>query len=334
VERSKKKKVYLTRKILEPAISLLSEKYEIYINEYERPPTKKELIKIVPDMDGILCTLSDKINKEVMRAAGPNLKVISSYSTGFDHIDVQEATKRGIYVTFTADILSEATADLTFSLILAIARKIVQADKYVREGLWKVGWMPDLFLGSDLCNKTLGILGLGKIGSAVACRAKGFKMNIIYHNRNSLNCKIETKLGARYVGIDNLMEESDFLSIHASLNKESFHLINKNKLKKMKSTAYIINTSRGDIINQSHLVYALVNKWIAGAALDTFSAEPLNRSNKLLKLENVILLPHIGSATYGTRTKMSEVAARNLINVLEGKDPIYLVNSKVKTSNR
>jgi glyoxylate reductase len=334
MQRRKKKKVYLTRKILEPAISLLSDKYEIYINEYERPPTKKELINIVPDMDGILCTLSDKIDKQVMRAAGPTLKVISSYSTGFDHIDVQEATKRGIYVTFTADILSEATADLTFSLILAIARKIVQADKYVREGLWRVGWMPDLFLGSDLCNKTLGVLGLGKIGSAVACRAKGFKMKIIYHNRNSLNCKMERKLGAKYVGIDNLMEESDFLSIHASLNKESFHLINKNKLKKMKSTAYIVNTSRGDIINQSHLIYALVNKWIAGAALDTFSTEPLTKSNKLLKLENVIVLPHIGSATYGTRTKMSEIAARNLINVLEGKDPIYLVNPQVKTSNR
>ncbi len=314
------KEVYLTRRILEPAISLLATKYRVSIQQHNRPPTRQELRLNIRNKNGILCTLSDRIDKEVLEEAGPNLKVISSYSTGYDHIDVREATRRGIFVTTTGDVLAETTADLTFGLILAISRRIVEADEFVRKGRWKLGWMPDLFLGSDVYSSTLGILGLGRIGSAVARRAKGFNMNIIYHNRHRLDKALEARLGIRYAELNEVLKKSDFLTIHTGLNQDSFNMIGKREFSKMKKTAYIIN--------ENDLAETLRKKWIAGAALDTYTREPLTKSNKLARLKNVILLPHIGSATINTRIKMSRIAAQNLINVLEGIDPIYSVNSQ------
>jgi len=327
------KKVYVTRKILEPALSMLLKECNVVLNNNDRPPTRKEILKNVRGKDGILCMLSDKIDEEVMAAAGPKLKVISSYSTGVDHIDVDEATKRGIYVTFTSNILAEATADLTFALILALARKIIEANEFTKSKLWKVGWMPNLLLGTEVYGMTLGIIGLGRIGTAVARRAKGFNMKIIYNNRSTRNHQIESELKAEYVDINNILEQSDFLSIHTTLNKDSFHLLDESKFKKMKKTAYIINTSRGQIINEPDLIKAIKNNWIAGVGLDVFEKEPLSNSSPLLKMKNVVALPHIGSATYQTRSRMSEVAVQNLLRILNGRDPLFIVNSGVKKKN-
>jgi len=327
------KKVYVTRKILDPAIPMLSRECQVTLNKKPEPPSRAEILKNVAGKDGILCMLSDRIDAKVMDAAGPNLRVISSYSTGFEHIDVKEATARGIYVTYTADILAEATADLTFALILASARGIINADRYVRANKWKVGWSPDLMLGYDVYGTTLGIIGLGRIGVAVALRAKGFNMKILYYNRGRDHQR-ESELGAAYAELDDLLAQSDFVSIHTSLNSASRHMINKRKLSLMKKTAFLVNTARGNVVNEADLVKTLKSNQIAGAALDVFENEPLPRTSPLLHLKNVVLLPHIGSATYQTRSKMAQVAAKNLLDVLAGKepDPRFLVNPEVKNT--
>ncbi|MDQ4056779.1 MAG: D-glycerate dehydrogenase [Thermoproteota archaeon] len=327
-----KKKVYVTRMIPEPALSILSKECDITVNKKPNAPTKKEILSNIRGMDAILCTLSDTIDREIMDAAGPNLKVISSYSTGYDHIDIEEANRRRIYVAYTSDILTESTADLTFALILSLARRVVEADKFVRKKLWKYGWMPKLFLGSDVNGMTLGIFGLGRIGSAVARRAKGFNMKILYYNRHRIINQLDDSI-ANYVDINKLLKESDFLSIHANLNKHSFHFFNEAKFRKMKNTAFVINTSRGQIIDQRALIKALRNRWIAGAGLDVYEKEPICSSNALLRMNNVIILPHIASATYQTRSKMARVAAENLLNILNGIEPLYLVNPQILKHN-
>jgi len=328
--KPKKWSVYISRHILDPAIPMISKECSVIVaNHRGRPPTRNELLIAVRQKDAILCTLSDIIDAKVMDAAGPNLKVISSYSTGIDHIDIKEATKRGIYVTFTGDILTDATADLAFALILAISRQITQGHELVTRKRWKYGWDPHLLLGSDVHSMTIGIVGLGRIGSAVARRAKGFDMDIIYHNRHNRNIQMEEQFGAKHVDMDELIEESDFLSLHCSLNRESYHLINETNLRRMKKDSYIINTARGQLINEVHLIKALKRRWIAGAGLDVFEKEPPSPNNPLLKMKNVVLLPHIGSATFLTRTKMAEVSAKNLLNVLNRKSAIYLANPEV-----
>ncbi len=326
-----KKQVYMTRKILEPALSMLLKECDVSLHKKPSPPARRELLKNAAGKHGILCMLSDRIDAELMEAAGPNLQVISSHSTGFEHIDVKEATARGIYVTYTGDTLTEAIADLTFALILACSRNIVNADKYVRQNRWKSGWAPDLMLGYNVHGTTLGIIGLGRIGSAVAKRAKGFDMKILYHNRNR-NRQMEAELGAKYVELDDLLAQSDFVSIHTSLNSTSHHMIDKSKIELMKKTAFIVNTSRGQVVKEADLARALKAGKIAGAGLDVFEREPLPRSSPLMKLKNVVLVPHIGSATYQTRSKMAEVAAKNLLDVLAGKepDPKFLVNPEVR----
>ena len=321
----------MTRRILEPALTMLSRECEVTMNRKPRPPSRAEILKNAVGKDGILCMLSDRIDARVMDAAGPNLQVISSYSTGFEHIDIREATARGIYITYTADILAEATADLTFALILACARRIVNADRYVRENRWKVGWSPDLMLGYNVHGATIGIIGLGRIGAAVAKRARGFNMKILYHNR-SRNQQLESELGAEYAELDDLLSQGDFVSINSSLNSASRHLIDRNKLRLMKKTAFLINTARGEVVNEADLARTLRGSHIAGAALDVFEDEPLRRTSPLLKMKNVVLLPHMGSATYQTRSKMAEVAAKNLLDVLSRKepDPRFLVNPEVR----
>ena len=329
-----RKKIFITRLISPAGITLLKKYYNVILNNSSESPTKNFIIKKVRNVDGILCTLSEKIDSSVMDAAGTNLKVISTFSTGFEHIDIEEATRRGIYVTNTGNILSNATADLTFSIILALSRKIIEGHYFILKKKWNNGWRPNLFLGKDVHGSTLGILGLGNIGSAVAERAKGFKMNIIYNNRHQLSKSKEKKLNVKFVTFNELLETSDFLSITLSYDITNFHLIDKEQLKKMKKTSFLINTSRGTIINEVSLIKALQHKWIAGAGLDVFENEPLSHESKLLEMKNVILLPHIGSATVQTRNKMSEVSAINIHNVLNKKMPLYLVNKKVRTFHR
>lgn len=317
----------MTRKIPGSALSIISKHSNIVVNRKIRPPTKTEILDGVRNTDAILCTLIDKIDADIIDAAGPSLRVISSYSTGVDHIDIEYATKKGISVTTTGDILTETVADLTFALILGVSRLITQAYELVICNRWKYGWDANLMLGSDVHNKTLGIVGLGKIGSAVARRAKGFNMEILYRKLHGRNVRLENELGVKAVSMDEIAQNSDFLSLHSSLNSESYHMIDKSIFRRMKHTAYLINTARGSLTNEPDLIMALRKKWIAGAGLDVLEKEPPLSANPLLKMKNVLLTPHIGSATLSTRTKMAEVAAKNLLNVLKEKSPVYSANS-------
>ncbi|MEO9363930.1 MAG: D-glycerate dehydrogenase [Nitrososphaera sp.] len=325
------KKVYVTRRLPGPALEMLNG-FDITLHKGQEPPTKKEILKNVSGKDAILCMLSDRIDREVMDAAGSQLKIISSYSTGFEHIDIAEATRRGIYVTYTSDILAEATADITFALILACARNVLAGDRIVRQKKWKVGWMPDLLLGQNVHGATIGIIGLGKIGTAVARRARGFGMEILYYSRNG-NSAAEQELGASYSSLDDLLAQSDFVTIHTTLNDASRHLINKERLQRMKKTAFLINTARGAVVNERDLASALKKGTIAGAGLDVFEKEPLGRKSPLVAMKNVVLLPHIGSADRMTRSRMAEVAAKSILDVLvDGKepDPKFLVNPQAR----
>jgi glyoxylate reductase len=318
-------RVYVTRKIPEPGPSILKNYFQMKMNPGVDIINQENLFENVKDVDALMCMLGDKIDSKVMDAAGPNLKVISCYSVGYDHVDIYEATKRKIIVTNTPNVLASTTADLTFSLILTAARNIVNADRHVRNGNWKSGWTPDLFLGYDVHGSTLGIIGLGEIGILVAKRARGFDMKVIYYSKTRKR-KIELELDITYVPLEELLQRSDFVSIHVSLNKDSFHMIDKSKIKLMKKTAFIINTSRGKIINEQDLVRALRNKTIAGAGLDVYETEPISRSNPLTQLPHTVLLPHIGSATFMTRSKMAEVAANNMVNFFNGKGIVHKIN--------
>jgi glyoxylate reductase len=322
---SAKQSVYVTRKILEPGPTMLFKEFHVTMNKKPASPPRDEILRNIVNKDAILCSISERIDKEVMDRAGPKLKVISTLSTGYDHIDVEEARERGIRITYTGEVLSETTADLTFALVLAISRKIVRADNFVRQKKWTVGWAPDLFLGSNVYGKTLGLIGMGRIGKAVAKRAKGFDMNILYHSRRRLEPTLETEIGARYVDMDNLLRESDYISLHVDLNAESFHLIDESKLKRMKNTAFLINTSRGQVVEEKSLIKAIKSEWIGGAALDVFEKEPLDSNSPLMRMENVVLLPHIGSATFEIRSRMSKIAAQNIIDILSGREPTFLV---------
>jgi len=320
-----KNKVYITRKIPEPGPSILKKYFQTNMNSGVDVLGREKLFENVRGVNALICMLGDKIDSEVMDAAGPNLKVISCYSVGHDHVDIYEATKRKIAVTNTPNVLANTTADLTFSLILTAARNIVNADRYVRYGNWKFGWTPDLFLGYDVYESTLGIIGLGEIGTLLAKRARGFDMEVIYYSKTRKH-KIESELDITYVSLEELLQRSDFVSIHASLNKDSFHMIDESKFKLMKKTAFIINTSRGKVINEQHLISALEDKVIAGAALDVYEIEPISKSNPLTQMSQTILLPHTGSATFRTRSKMAEVAASNIVNFFNRKGIVHRIN--------
>lgn len=319
--------VYVTRTIPERALKVLQEVANVKMRREEMPPSKEEIIQQISDVDGLLCLLTDKIDSEVIEA-GKNLKVISNYAVGFDNIDVETATRHGIYVTNTPGVLTETTADFTWALLMAVARRIVEADKYVRQGFWKVAWAPMMMLGKDIYGKTLGILGLGRIGAAVARRARGFNTRILYHSRTR-KVDLEKELGVEYADFETLLRDSDFVTIHLPLTNETFHMIGERELSLMKKTAYLVNTSRGSVVDQKALYYALKEGKIAGAALDVFEQEPVNLSDPLLQLENVVIAPHIASASVETRTKMGVMAAENLVSVLKGRIPPNLVNADV-----
>lgn len=323
-----KPKILVTRKLPPPAYEILSEYCEIELWEKEGPPPKEEIIRRLGDKDALLCLLTDKIDKEVIDA-GPKLRVISTYSVGFDHIDVKYATSKGIYIGHTPGVLTDAVADLAFALLLAIARRIVECDNLIRNGEWVVAWAPTFMLGDAVYGKTIGIIGLGKIGSAVARRANGFNMKILYYDKIRRE-SIEKELNAEFKSLEDLLKESDFVLLSVTLTEETFHLINEDRLKLMKKSTYLINISRGKVIDEKALVKALKENWIRGAALDVFETEPIGKDNPLTKLKNVILTPHVASATNETRSKMAEIAAKNLVNVLKGEDPLFLVNPEVK----
>ncbi len=323
-----KPKIYVTRMLPPPGIELLKQSCNVEINPEEAPPTRDLLIEKTEDADGILCLLTDRIDADLLASAS-NLKVISSMSVGYDHIDVETATKNGVYVTFTPGVLTEATADFTWALLMAICRRVVEADRYLRNGKWKTQWSPTQFLGLDLPRKTLGIVGLGRIGEDVAQRARGFKMRVLYFSRTRAEQEKEEELNIEFAPLAKLLGESDFVTIHVPLTQETRHIIGERELRQMKRTAYLINTSRGSIVDQIALTRALREKWIAGASLDVFEKEPVDSNDPLTDLDNVVLTPHIASATTEARSKMSEVAARNLISVLRGEFPQFLVNQQV-----
>ncbi|MCE4627298.1 MAG: NAD(P)-binding domain-containing protein [Desulfurococcales archaeon] len=329
---SKRPRVFVTRQIPQPGLDKISEYYEVDLWPEYTPPPYEVLLSKAKEYDALVTLLTDKIDCNLLKESQPKLRIVAQYAVGFDNIDLECATKYGVYVTNTPGVLTEAVADFTWGLILAITRRIVEADAFVRSGEWyskKTGWHPLMMLGFEVNGKTLGIIGMGRIGRAVAERAKGFKMKILYYDAYRLPPEMEEKLGAEYVPLETLLRESDIVSIHVPLTKETYHLISEKELKMMKSTAYLINTARGKVVDTEALVKALKEKWIAGAALDVFEEEPLPPDHPLTKLDNVVLAPHAASATTETRTKMAMLVAENLIAFLKGEVPPTLVNKDV-----
>ena len=322
---AKKYRVFVTRKILPAGLELLSEKCNVEVYDGNRAIPRNILLEKVHGIDGLLCLLSDRIDRQVIDNA-PALKVISNYAVGYDNIEVEYASRKGIVVTNTPGVLTDATADLAWALLMSVVRRTVEGDRLVREGKFH-GWSPTLLLGQDLKGKTLGIVGAGRIGTATALRSQGWDMRVLYFDRNR-NTLLEEKLGARKSSLEKLLAESDFISLHLPLTAQTHHLIDRQALERMKPTAYLVNTSRGPIIDEQALAEVLREKRIAGAALDVYEHEP-EVTPELLSLNNVVLAPHIGSATVETRTEMSRIAAVNLLSVLEGKMPPNPVNQEV-----
>ncbi len=314
-------KIFITRRLPEEGLKMLDE-HEVEIFEGDAPPSKQEIIEGTRGKDALICLLTDKIDSEVMNASS-NLKIIANYAAGYDNIDIDEATKRGIFVTNTPGVLTETVADLAWALILAAARRIVEGDKFMRGGKFK-GWAPMLLLGSDVYGKTLGIVGAGRIGQAVAKRAKGFNMRILYYSRKRKE-NFEKECNAEYVDLETLLREADFVSLHTPLTPETYHMIGEKELKMMKSSAYLINTGRGKCVDEKALVKALKEGWIRGAALDVFENEP-EIEPELKELENVVLTPHIGSASYETRSRMAVMVAENVLAALKGEIPPNCIN--------
>lgn len=320
-------KIYITRKIPEAGVEKLKQVWhKVVVSEKDGVLTKEELITALrgQEYDAVLCLLTDRMDDEVFEAAGPQCKIFANYAVGFDNIDLKAATQRGVMVTNTPDVLTETVAEHTFTLMLAIAHRVSEADRFTRAGKYH-GWAPMLLLGSDLSRKTIGIVGLGRIGSRVAHHAeKGFDAKVIYYDIKR-NEAFENEFSATYkTSIEALLQEADFVSLHVPLLDSTRHLINAERLKLMKRTAYLVNTSRGPVVDEKALAEALKNGTIRGAALDVFEREPAVEP-ELLKLDNVILTPHIASATEETRSKMAEMAAENIIAALSGKTPPNLV---------
>jgi len=322
-----KPKVYVTRELPERGLRIIKKNFDAEVWPEYGPPPKKVIIEKAKNVDALATLLSDKMDAEVFDAA-PNLRIIAQMAVGFDNIDVQEATKRGIYVTNTPEVLTDTTADFAWALLMAVARRVVEADKYVRTGQWKVGWHPSMMRGRDVYGTTIGIVGAGRIGYAVAKRAKGFDMKVLFYDVIP-RPEMEKELGAKRVELDELLKESDFVSIHVPLMKETYHLMNAEKLKLMKKTAYLINNARGPIVDEKALYEALKEGRIAGAGLDVFEQEPTPVDNQLLKLDNIVAAPHISSASHETRSKMAEMVAENLVAFFDGKKPPNLVNLDV-----
>lgn len=307
-------------------LSLLAQECDVRANREDRPMGRADLLEAVAGADGFLSMITDAVDAELMDAA-PRLRVVSNMAVGYNNIDVAAATARGIVVTNTPGILTEATAELAFALILAAARRVVDLDRRTRAGEWTC-WAPLLFLSREVSGKTLGVVGLGRIGRAVARRARAFGMRVLYHSRSRLEAAEERDLGVEYAEKDELLATADFVSLHVPLSAETRHLIGRRELDLMKPTAYLINTSRGPVVDEAALVEALKARRIEGAGLDVYESEPMLTPG-LAALDNAVLLPHVGSATVETRAKMARMAAENLLSALRGERPAHVVNPEV-----
>ena len=318
-----KPNIYITRHIPQAGTDLLKKECDVEVNPEDRVLTPKELLDAVRGRDGLLCLLTDKIDGEVMEAAGGKLKGIANYAVGYNNIDVEEANRRGIPVSNTPGVLTDATAEMAWALLFAAARRIVESDRFNRSGRWE-GWGPLQFLGGDITGATLGIVGAGRIGTAMALKSKGFGMRVLYTD-HTVNETLEAELGAEKTDFDKLLKEADFISIHVPLTGDTTHLFGAEQFSKMKSTAYLINTSRGPVIDEAALVKALKTREIAGAGLDVYEDEP-SMTAGLAELNNVVLTPHTGSATTNSRTNMALKAAENLSAMVRGEAPPDCVN--------
>jgi len=319
-----KPKILSTRPLFPEARKILDQHFEVDYGKAGEHFSRASLLKRVADREGLICLLNEKVDEELLTAA-PKLRIASTVSVGFDNIDLAACTKHKVVATNTPGVLDDTTADFAWTLLMAIARRLVEGDEWMRSGTWP-GWDLDQLLGGDIWRKTLGVIGFGRIGRDVARRAKGFEMRVLYSDAVRAPADVEKDLHAEFVDRDRLFRESDFISLHVPLLPDTRHLICKENLDKMKPTAYLINTSRGPVVDEAALAEALEGKKIAGAALDVFEAEP-KANPALLKRKDVILTPHIASASVETRTKMTVMTANNLVACFEGKRPPNALNA-------
>jgi glyoxylate reductase len=323
-------KIFVAREISERGLKLLFDAFgkdAVTVAPQDGAIARADLLAGVKGVDALLPILTESVDAEVMDAAGPQLKIIANYAVGFNNVDVKAATERGIPVTNTPGVLTETTADLAWTLLMAAARRIGEGERLVRSGEWK-GWGPMQLMGVDIHGATLGIYGMGRIGQAVARRALGFGMKVIYTNNEPIDATTARELNAREVDRDTLLAESDFLSLHVPLLPETRHCIGAEEFKKMKKTAVLVNTSRGPVVDEAALAKALQDGEIFAAGIDVFEEEPKVHPD-LMKCENAVIIPHLGSASWETRSRMAEIAATNIVKVLQGEKPITCVNPEV-----
>ena len=322
-----KPRVFVSRIIPEDGLARIRAVSDAEVWPGELPPPYEILMQKVASVDGLLCLLTDRIDKELIAAASQSLKVISQMAVGYDNIDIPAATERGIPVGHTPGVLTDATADFAWALLMAAARRVVEADRYTREGRWKT-WGPTTLLGADISDSTLGIIGLGRIGQAVARRARGFQMRILYHDIRR-RPDLEETLGIEFSAFDRLLQESDFVSIHTVLSDDTHHLFGDRQFAMMKPSGILINTARGPIVDPLALRAALQEGKIAYAALDVTETEPIQADDPLVELENIIITPHIASASKRARTLMATMAAENLTAGVMGEELPHCVNPQV-----
>ena len=326
-----RRKVFVTRLMDKDALDMIERETRMEVWTEEHPPSPQALREKMRDMEGLLTNIMDRVDGALLDAA-PRLKVISQLAVGVDNIDVLEVTRRGIPVGHTPGVLSKATADLAFALLVAAARRVVETERWVREGNWKLAFHPVYWLGPDVSEATIGIVGMGKIGLEMAKRAQGFDMKVLYHSRTRKKAE-EQRYGMDYLDLSSLLRNSDFVTLHVPLTQETCHLVGQKELAMMKPTAILINTSRGPVVESGALYTALKEGRIAGAALDVTEPEPLPPDDPLLKLDNVIVTPHIGSASVGSRKEMCMLAARNLLAGVKGERLVHCVNPAVYEIN-
>jgi glyoxylate reductase len=319
--------VLVTRRLPQPAMDRITERCDVTLHEGEFAMPRDELLKAVGGKVGAVTLLTDKVDDEFLDAAGPQLVIVANYAVGFDNIDVAACTRRGVMTSNTPEVLTETTADTAWALMMSAARRVPEGDRFLRSRTPWV-WGPMMMLGQDLHHKTLGVVGFGRIGQAVARRGKGFGMRVIYHDVYRPSQEVEQELGAEFRELEDLLAEADFISLHVNLTPETRHMMNAERLAKMKPTAVLVNTSRGPVIDEAALAQALREGVIFGAGLDVFEKEPEVHPD-LLKLENAVVIPHLGSATVDTRIAMGMLAAENLIAALEGRRPPTLLNPQV-----